>query len=60
MKRGNYRGKRRSLDGEKVMIVATVILLAILAMTVRVSAQCTGMSAGEQLREALFVAKDWD
>ena len=53
-----YRGKR-GLTGEQVMIAAAAAILAILAMTIWACADMTGLSAGEQLHDALFVAKDW-
>ena len=63
MKRAdNYRGKRRGggLTAAQVGAVAIVVLIAILAMTMKASGQWTGMSAGEQLQQALFVATDMD
>lgn len=53
-----YRGKR-GLSGEQVMIIAASVVLAMVAMTIWACADMTGLSAGEQLRDALFVAKDW-
>ena len=63
MKRAdNYRGKRNrsGLSAAQVGVVAIVLLVAILAMTMKASGQWTGMSAGEQLHQALFVATDLD
>ena len=53
-----YRGKR-GLTGEQVMIVAASVILAVLALTMTACAEMTGMSVGEQLYDALLVAKDW-
>lgn len=58
MKDRRYRGKR-GMSGEQVMIAAAAAILAILAMTIWACADMTGLSAGEQLHDALFVAKDW-
>lgn len=56
-----YRGKRRSgLTAEQVLLLAVVVLVAVMALTIRAAGKWTGMSAGEQLYQALFVAKDWE
>ena len=63
MKRAdNYRGKRRrtGLDAAQAAVVAVLMLVLITAMTVKASSAWTGMSAGEQLQQALFVATDLD
>lgn len=63
MKRAdNYRGRRRrgGLSAAQVGVVAITLLVAILAMTMKASGQWTGMSAGAQLQQALFVATDLD
>lgn len=57
-----YRGRRPrgGLSAGQVGAVAILTLIAILVMTIHANSQWTGMSAGEQLHQALFVAKDWD
>ena len=57
-----YRGRRprSGLSGEQVIAVAIIMLVAMLVMTMKASAEITGMSVGEQMNQALFVAKDWD
>lgn len=63
MKRAdNYRGKRHrgGLRAAQVGVVAITLLVAILAMTMKASGQWTGLSAGEQLYQAMLVATDLD
>lgn len=63
MKRAdNYRGRRRrgGLSTGQVGVVAITLLVAILAMTMKASGQWTGLSAGEQLYQAMLVATDLD
>ena len=57
-----YRGKkpRGGISAEQAIAVVILLMVATLVMTMRVSAEITGMSAGEQLHQALFVAKDWE
>lgn len=58
-----YKGKkgRGGLDGDQVIIVSLLLILAMLAMTIHVnSCYWTEMTAREQLYQALFVTKDWD
>ena len=57
-----YRGKkpRSGFTAEQVIALATLVLAAVMALTIRANSQWTGMSAEEQLHQALFVAKDWD
>ena len=50
----------RSGGAGQVGALAILLLAAILALTVRANCQWTGMDAGEQLHQALFIAKDWD
>ena len=59
---GRYRGKKRGagLGAGQVGLLAIFLLVVMLALTVRANCQWTGMDAGEQLHQALFVAKDWD
>lgn len=61
-KRHPYRGRkpRGGPSGEKVMLIALLTILAIMAMTIHASSRWTGMTAQEQLHQAFFVAKDWD
>ena len=58
----NYKGKRRQrgVSGEKAIIFVMLVLVAMLAMTIRANSHWTGMSAGEQIHQALFVTKDWE
>lgn len=44
----------------QVGLVVILTLAAMLAMTIHANSQWTGMDAGEQLHQALFVTKDWD
>ena len=57
-----YRGKkpRSGLTAEQAIVVVLILMVATLVLTMRASAEITGMSVGEQLHQALFVAKDWD
>lgn len=57
-----YRGKkpRRGLSPEQAGVVFLAALVAIMALTIHANSQWSGMSAGEQLYQAVFVAKDWD
>lgn len=59
MKDRRYRGKR-GLSAEQTIAVAAVVIAVILAMTIHVNSAWTGMSAGEQVQQALFAAEDWD
>ncbi|MCQ2439454.1 MAG: hypothetical protein MJ074_06805 [Oscillospiraceae bacterium] len=58
----NYRGKkpRAGFTAEQAVIFAALVLAAVIALTISVNAKWTGKSAGAQLYEAVFVAKDWD
>ena len=62
MKRANYRGKRckGGMNAVSVGVVAMMMLVLMTAMTMKASSAWTGMSAGEQLQQALFVATDLD
>lgn len=63
MRRVNrYRGRRPrgGPSGGQVILAALVMLVAMLALTIHASGQWTGMSAREQLYQAVFAAKDWD
>lgn len=60
MKRKNYRGKRRGLDGDQVIVLAAFVMAAVLLLTMTVNARWTGKSVGEQLYEAVFVTRDWE
>lgn len=58
-----YKGKRPrggGLFAERAILLAVIVLAAIIALTIRANSQWTGMSAGEQLKQAVFEAKDWD
>lgn len=59
MKRG-YRGKRRGMSAEQVMVAAAAILAAVLLLTIHANSQWIGMSAEEQIHHAVFDAKDWE
>lgn len=54
-----YRGKRAGLNATQTEVVAILVIIAVLAMTMHVNGQYGGMSAGEQLHEALFETEDW-
>ena len=62
MKRANYRGKRckGGVNAVSAGVVVVLMLVLMMAMTVKASSAWTGMSAGEQLHQALFVATDLD
>lgn len=60
MKRKNYRGKRRGLDGDQVIAVAVFVMAALLLLTMTVNARQTGKSVGAQLYEAVFITRDWE
>ncbi len=59
---GRYRGQRPGggLTAEQVILLSLVALTAILLLTMRANSAWTGMSCGEQIHQALCVAKDWD
>lgn len=54
------RADRGGLGPGGVAAVALLTLAAILAMVLYANRQWSGMSAREQLYQAVFVAKDWD
>ena len=58
----NYRGKRPKggMSVAQVAAVAILTLLAVMAMTLKVGADWTGQSVGEQIHEALFETQDWE
>jgi len=57
-----YKGKkpRGGLFAEQAILLAVAVLVVIMALTIHANSQWTGMSAGEQIHQALFEAKDWD
>ena len=60
MKRKGYCGKRRGLTAGQVGLAAAAAFLAVLIMTIHASSAWTGMSAAEQVQQALFEAEDWE
>ena len=57
--RGRYRG-RRGLTGEQTMVLVMAVIAAVLLAMMYGYSRQTGVSIGEQICEALFVARDWD
>ena len=58
-KRGRYRG-RRGVTAEQAAVIAAVAIAATLLLMMHGYAKQSGVSIGEQIYEALFVAQDWD
>ena len=48
------------LTAEQVIALAAASVLLLLVLTMRCSGEITGKSGAEQLREAVFVTKDWE
>ena len=57
-----YRGRKPApgLGAGQIGMLAIILLVLMLALTIRANCHWTGMDAGEQLHQAVFVAKDWD
>lgn len=60
MKRKPYNGKRRGMTAEQVCLAAAAAFLAALIMTIHAGTVWTGMSAAEQIHQAVFEAEDWE
>lgn len=57
-----YRGRkpRSGLSAGQAGIMFVLVLAVMLVLTIHANSQWFGMTAGEQVHQALFVAKDWD
>lgn len=48
------------LTAEQVIVLAAAVVLLLLIPVMRCGGEITGKSGAEQLREAVFVTKDWE